>query len=512
MPVPLASADDFFTSLASIWTILLTVAATAPAAYLFGRRQRDRRQHVGRQRGRRSTYLPEPNHFLAGLLGRLRLGRRSTYSPGPTHLSPEGTISYEPLTDLPTHRFEHDHGHGFVPDIDEKRQAAPVVDLLKPEQAAPTADLPHLKEPAMPHLAWLIPLSSPNNPIPFTKPVMTLGRDRSRDIVVDDRTVSRNHATIEHHHDTGWWLTSYKTSNGTFVNDMPAPVGQSRPLGDGDRIRLGDAVFTFLTSPINDNGHTRQPPVQLPETPVPDESTELQPYFTFDSAAATSLGGRETNNDVYVIRPGWLAIADGMGKDVTGAVAAKLVEDELRSKSIVEQTLPAAVDQINNVLYRAPHIDRRTPLVGSTLDIVRIGPHSAVEGIHIGDGMVFVRQTRGHVIALTNPHTEGSRWDTTHASHRLTRGIGFDPTAKPDQWQRTAVDGDRYLLATDGLLDAFGREGRQKVGAVLQNSAHRSPRELVDDLMTTALAAKPRDNVTVIVADVIPRRHKEIRR
>jgi serine/threonine protein phosphatase PrpC len=333
-----------------------------------------------------------------------------------------------------------------------------------------------------------------------------VGRDHSCDIVLDDETVSRSHATITHRPGSGWWLTSQRVVNGTFVNEQPLLAGERRKLSIHDQIRLGDMAFVFLTdSPGGDSSGVVE---------APNESATAT--LAFDAAGATSVGGRPTNNDVYVIRRQWLAVADGMGKSGRGALAAKLVEDALRSEDIVRQPLVDAVDQINTTLYEAPRRNGPgVPAIGSTLDIMRIGPRNTVEGVHIGDGTVFVHTAQGDVIVLTTPHTEEDRWAGDHPgprSHRLTRGVGFEATAAPDRWDRPATVGDRYLLSTDGLLDAFGPNGRHEVATALQNSGEQSPRQLVDQLMAAMLDNKPGDNVTIIVADVITERRKEIRR
>ena len=50
--------------------------------------------------------------------------------------------------------------------------------------------------------------------------------------------VSRKHAVIEQAKG-GLLLRSEKTTNGTFVNGVEVPAGESRILRDGDRIQFG---------------------------------------------------------------------------------------------------------------------------------------------------------------------------------------------------------------------------------------------------------------------------------
>jgi pSer/pThr/pTyr-binding forkhead associated (FHA) protein len=75
--------------------------------------------------------------------------------------------------------------------------------------------------------------------------VVTVGRDRSNDIVLDaDRKVSRRHAEIRIG-DGQWRLVDLNSRNGTYVNDRPA---RDHPLVDGDRLRFGDSTFTFVST------------------------------------------------------------------------------------------------------------------------------------------------------------------------------------------------------------------------------------------------------------------------
>ena len=61
------------------------------------------------------------------------------------------------------------------------------------------------------------------------------------DIVVTDASVSRHHATIEAVNGS-FRLRDLGSQNGTFIGGLRVT---DAPLGDGDSVRIGDAVFTF---------------------------------------------------------------------------------------------------------------------------------------------------------------------------------------------------------------------------------------------------------------------------
>jgi hypothetical protein len=57
----------------------------------------------------------------------------------------------------------------------------------------------------------------------------------------EDTAVSRSHALLRRQPDGGWTLVDPGSTNGTWLNDDPAPVehGVALPVADGDRIYVG---------------------------------------------------------------------------------------------------------------------------------------------------------------------------------------------------------------------------------------------------------------------------------
>ncbi len=72
---------------------------------------------------------------------------------------------------------------------------------------------------------------------------LVIGRETAADVCVADASVSRRHTKIEKE-DDGFVITDLESLNGTFVNDLPV---KSRLLQHGDRLRIGDSQFVFLT-------------------------------------------------------------------------------------------------------------------------------------------------------------------------------------------------------------------------------------------------------------------------
>jgi len=106
---------------------------------------------------------------------------------------------------------------------------------------------------------------------PLEKPLMTLGRDRECDLVLDYEYVSRRHARIER---TGadYSILDWESTNGTFVNGQRIQGKQA--LTPGDHIDIGDISITFLDA--SGAGETRFFRPLPSECPIRCDSTSLK--------------------------------------------------------------------------------------------------------------------------------------------------------------------------------------------------------------------------------------------
>ena len=72
---------------------------------------------------------------------------------------------------------------------------------------------------------------------------LVIGRETAANVCLPDAAVSRRHSKIEKK-DEEFVITDLESLNGTFVNDVPI---RSRVLEHGDRVRIGDSQFLFLS-------------------------------------------------------------------------------------------------------------------------------------------------------------------------------------------------------------------------------------------------------------------------
>jgi hypothetical protein len=101
----------------------------------------------------------------------------------------------------------------------------------------------------------------PNQVYELTKDIITLGRDITNDIVVNDPEVSRHHARLTRT-PNGYTLEDLGSTNGTFVNGHR--LAAARPLTNGDMMGMGETVtmaYEATTAPV---GQSPQVPGQAP--------------------------------------------------------------------------------------------------------------------------------------------------------------------------------------------------------------------------------------------------------
>ncbi|MBM3713513.1 MAG: FHA domain-containing protein, partial [Actinobacteria bacterium] len=75
------------------------------------------------------------------------------------------------------------------------------------------------------------------------KPSLSIGRRSDSDILLDDITVSRNHAVIEKINNE-YVIKDLESLNGTYLNGKI--ISKSR-LNNGDRIQIGKYIFLFFS-------------------------------------------------------------------------------------------------------------------------------------------------------------------------------------------------------------------------------------------------------------------------
>ncbi len=140
---------------------------------------------------------------------------------------PEGVLLFEPL------------GEGQGSSVDTPPDGKTPYDQTSAERivapqvfASPVSGLVHPDA----KVAWL--RKTDRNPFVG---LVTVGRARNNDIVLEYRSVSKLHA-IFHRHGMDYLIEDRKSTNGTFVDGVQLPAEERRALNDGASIRLADSA------------------------------------------------------------------------------------------------------------------------------------------------------------------------------------------------------------------------------------------------------------------------------
>lgn len=103
--------------------------------------------------------------------------------------------------------------------------------------------------------------------LPVRSPVVRVGRSAANDLVIDDDSVSANHARLDY--DRGAWrLTDLDSVNGTFVESVRLAPQVPTPLPYGAAVRLGGVRLQFRQVEAADPGAARATYVEPERDPT----------------------------------------------------------------------------------------------------------------------------------------------------------------------------------------------------------------------------------------------------
>lgn len=232
--------------------------------------------------------------------------------------------------------------------------------------------------------------------------------------------------------------------------------------------------------------------------------------------AGTHVGKRRTKNeDSYGARFPMYLVADGMGGHEGGAAASEIGVTELLRANPAEQ-LASMKGITEGVRVASEHIDElnmggRAP--GTTLTGIALGEHRGYPCVHafnIGDSRTYLC-SEGKLTQITKDHSEVQELldsgeitvdqALTHSRKNVITkalGAGSLERAVADLYFLPAHPGDRYLICSDGLTNEVPDAILEEVCLIVAD-----PQQAADELVTLALKAGGRDNVTLIVVDVV---------
>ena len=247
------------------------------------------------------------------------------------------------------------------------------------------------------------------------------------------------------------------------------------------------------------------------------------------AGAATDVGRLRTiNQDRFALFPdrGLYVVADGMGGHQGGEVASQLAVETLQVayQDPTAESLAEAIAVANHRIRNEGDRDPNLKGMGTTVVAAALMPeepdpdedtdlpdpdgprHLLIANVGDSRGYLFrdsslVQITEDHSIVgdLVREGQITPEEAEVHPQRNIvTRVLGVYESVEVDLWPVDPVRGDRYLLCSDGL---FNEVSLDQMTAVLRRLA--DPQEAADELVRLANAGGGRDNITVVVLDVV---------
>lgn len=238
-------------------------------------------------------------------------------------------------------------------------------------------------------------------------------------------------------------------------------------------------------------------------------------------AAGTDVGRIRAGNEDSLYADadqerGLFIVADGMGGHAAGEVASEMAVQivardvaEVRDVSAAS-TLPVvaeALRQANRAIFERTIVEADKQGMGTTASCLLLGQSHWVIG-HIGDSRIYLMRD-GVLRQLTKDHSyvqeqvdagfltpEQARYHPY--SNVITRCVGANAAVEADILHGDLLQGDVFLLASDGLTGMVDDAHLQKV-----LETRSTPGQQIHSLITDANRRGGLDNITAIVVQVV---------
>jgi serine/threonine protein phosphatase PrpC len=234
---------------------------------------------------------------------------------------------------------------------------------------------------------------------------------------------------------------------------------------------------------------------------------------------------RENNEDSFRLAPeiNLFVLSDGMGGLEAGEIASKLAVEtvvehceqaeadpslavfgkHIEGVSDACNRMASAVRLANTAIYENARNRGGKAAMGATIVVLRVF-EDRVCIAHVGDSRAYLLRA-GQFDQLTEDHSfvadqvrrgvltpeEASR---SRMHNVLTRALGIDPTVDVDVTEELLMDGDVFLVCSDGL---FRELSNAQITGILGETD--DPQRAASRLVDLANQAGGGDNITVIV-------------
>lgn len=225
---------------------------------------------------------------------------------------------------------------------------------------------------------------------------------------------------------------------------------------------------------------------------------------------------RNVNQDAVMANGSLFVVADGMGGHQGGEEASRIAIGSMSQVGSVRSVdeLAQAVSNANMLIREKGSAEPELSGMGTTVVALGVLPASEHDGAlrlaaaNVGDSRLYILED-GSLEQVSLDHSlvgelERAGQITADEASRhpqrnvVTRALGADDEVDVDTWSIPARHGQRYLLCSDGLVNEVSdAEIRDQL---MSNS---EPVDAVKKLVDAANRSGGRDNITVLVLDVV---------
>ena len=243
--------------------------------------------------------------------------------------------------------------------------------------------------------------------------------------------------------------------------------------------------------------------------------------YPYHWGVATDVGLlRQKNEDSYLIdaEVGLFLVSDGMGGHMGGALASKIVAEDLPvlietrlnklpngSPKAIRKLLRETIEQQNHQLHVEGASESGYYGMGATVVLALIRAGRAYIA-NVGDSRAY-RLRGGRLAQLNKDHSLVAELVTAghiepkeainHAARGvITQHVGMETKTKPYIRSFALKKGDRLLLCSDGVTDMIPDDKLEELLSTISQ-----PRDLCRQLVHQANKAGGHDNITAAVID-----------
>ena len=223
---------------------------------------------------------------------------------------------------------------------------------------------------------------------------------------------------------------------------------------------------------------------------------------------------RDNNEDSILVKlPNLFVIADGMGGHQGGETASSEAVNYLAATDFsnvddknILSFLSKKVQEVSSRIWQMAQENPQLRGMGTTLTAVYLLCDERACVAHVGDSRVYLLQSNG-LKKITRDHSyvaelvrnkEISPEEAANHLHKniIMRAVGAEPYVEVDSFEFLTSGAKRMLLSSDGLTNMVSEE---EIENILQDS---SLTFAADTLMSKALAAGGKDNISFIILDL----------